>query len=124
MIPDPEGKTESVKSDPGDLARVPELELLQKRAARLRTNARLPSDARVEFGFVVSDCCRLSRDALSSLFNLERTASVTPSTNIDDEARGMKLCGMAASRRLRMQPELVHLLRQSRPDSRRPGTNR
>jgi len=30
MIPDPKGKTESVKSDPGDLARVLELELLQK----------------------------------------------------------------------------------------------
>jgi hypothetical protein len=32
MISDPEGKTESVKSDPGDLACVLELELLQKRA--------------------------------------------------------------------------------------------
>ena len=40
MIPDPEGKTESVKSDPGDLACVLKLELLQKRAAWLRTNAR------------------------------------------------------------------------------------
>jgi hypothetical protein len=40
MIPDPEGKTESVKNDPGDLARVLELELFQKRAAWLRTNAR------------------------------------------------------------------------------------
>jgi hypothetical protein len=122
MIPDPEGKTESVKSDPGDLARVLELELLQK--GPLATDKRtLPSDARVEFGFVVSDCCRLSRGALSSLFTLERTASVTPSTNIN-EARGMKLCGMASSRRLRMQRELVHLLRRSRPDSRRPGTSR
>lgn len=40
MIPDTRGKTESVKNDPGDLARVLELELLQKRAAWQRTQAR------------------------------------------------------------------------------------
>ncbi len=40
MIPDTPGKTESVKSDPGDLARVLELELLQKRAAWQRAQAR------------------------------------------------------------------------------------
>jgi hypothetical protein len=40
MIPDTEGKGESTKSDPGQLARVLELELIQKRAAWQRANAR------------------------------------------------------------------------------------
>lgn len=34
------GKTESVKNDPGELARVLELELIQKRAAWQRANTR------------------------------------------------------------------------------------
>ena len=40
MIDDTHGKTESVKNDPGELARVLELELIQKRAAWQRANAR------------------------------------------------------------------------------------
>ncbi|MEP7014965.1 MAG: hypothetical protein ABI925_05960 [Verrucomicrobiota bacterium] len=40
MMPDIDGKSESVKSDPGDLARVLELELLQKRADWQRKSER------------------------------------------------------------------------------------
>jgi hypothetical protein len=40
MIGDTFGKTESVKNDPGELARVLELELIQKRAAWQRANTR------------------------------------------------------------------------------------
>lgn len=40
MIPNTPGKSESVKNDPGDLARVLELELLQKRAAWQRERER------------------------------------------------------------------------------------
>ncbi len=40
MIPDTDGKGESAKSDPGQLARVLELELIQKRAAWQRANER------------------------------------------------------------------------------------
>ena len=40
MIEDTPGKTESVKNDPGDLARVLELELIQKRAAWQRASTR------------------------------------------------------------------------------------
>ena len=40
MIPDTDGKIESAKNDPGQLARVLELELLQKRAAWQRAHSR------------------------------------------------------------------------------------
>lgn len=40
MMDDASGKTESVKNDPGELARVLELELMQKRAAWQRATAR------------------------------------------------------------------------------------
>lgn len=40
MIPPVSGKTDSIQTEPGDLARVLELELLQKRAAWQRANAR------------------------------------------------------------------------------------
>lgn len=40
MIPPVSGKTESIQTEPGDLARVLELELLAKRAAWQRANAR------------------------------------------------------------------------------------
>jgi hypothetical protein len=40
MMEDPLGKTESVKNDPGDLARVLELELIQKRVAWQRASTR------------------------------------------------------------------------------------
>ena len=39
MIPPVSGKTESIQTEPGDLARVLELELLAKRAAWQRANA-------------------------------------------------------------------------------------
>lgn len=53
MIPDTRGKTESVKSDPGDLARVLELELLQKRAAWQRSCARYGLIRTVSIFFLV-----------------------------------------------------------------------
>jgi|SRR5215468_171089 len=108
MIPDPKGKTESVKSDPGDFARVLELELLQKQAAWLRTNARYRAMGALSLVLLFLIVTGSAVDAFFSLLNLERTASIAPSTNIDDEARGMKLCGIASSRRLRMPPELAH----------------
>jgi hypothetical protein len=40
MIPPVSGKTESIQTEPGELARVLELELLHKRAAWQRANAR------------------------------------------------------------------------------------
>ena len=40
MIPPVSGKTESIQTEPGDLARVLELELLAKRATWQRANAR------------------------------------------------------------------------------------
>ncbi|MGH8101192.1 MAG: hypothetical protein ACREIW_07835 [Chthoniobacterales bacterium] len=40
MIPPVPGKAESIQTDPGDLARVLELEMLQKRATWQRANAR------------------------------------------------------------------------------------
>ena len=46
------GKTESVKNDPGDLARVLELELMHKRAAWQRANSRYRAIRAISFIFV------------------------------------------------------------------------
>jgi hypothetical protein len=50
MIPAPDGKTEeSVKSDPGELARILELELLAKRTAWKKASARYRTLRTVSF---------------------------------------------------------------------------
>lgn len=52
MIPPVPGKAESTQTDPGDLARVLELELLQKRAARQRAGARYRAARGLSFLFL------------------------------------------------------------------------
>jgi hypothetical protein len=52
MIPPVPGKTESTQTDPGDLARVLELELLQKRAARQRASSRYRATRGLSFLFL------------------------------------------------------------------------
>jgi len=52
MSPPVPGKAESTQTDPGDLARVLELELLQKRAARQRANARYRAARGLSFLFL------------------------------------------------------------------------
>jgi hypothetical protein len=53
MIPDTRGESEPVKIDPGDLARVLELELLQKRAAWQQNLARRRAVRSVSILFLV-----------------------------------------------------------------------
>jgi hypothetical protein len=53
MIPDTPGKSESVKNDPGDLARALELELLHKRAAWQRERERYGAVRTISIFFVV-----------------------------------------------------------------------
>ena len=52
MIPPISSKTESIQTEPGDLARVLELELLNKRAAWQRANARYRTARVLSFLFL------------------------------------------------------------------------
>jgi hypothetical protein len=87
MIPHVPGKTESIQTDPHDLARALELELLEKRAAWQRANARYRGARVLSFLFLFI-VILAAASAFFFLFSRVKDAAASkPNSSVTSEQR-------------------------------------